>query len=171
MDLFPSKKIEVKTDLPEVFITAVDPDGAKLPEPTWCRVAEFVDFKSLISPATDEVVIVACPDNAQVAAQIRLVADNGPMVGASLVLVKNVVDYVPSGLFESSLWATRVVDFDEWRLQAEEAERDAELASRASRSRDEVRMLDNARSDGTFKEVQASVAPQVEDEAPEAPVF
>lgn len=153
-------------DLPEVFICIVDPEGESLPESDWCEVRTLTSFIDLVTPVEGKVVIIACPDNQFVADQVRLVVENGMQCGVSIVLVSNVTTYSASAAFESSLWQVRKVDFVEWKHEADEAERAAEIERRSLVGRDERRLEDNSRADGSFKKV-ASNPVTVEDDAPD----
>lgn len=170
MDLFKRETIAPTSELPEVFVCITDPDGDTLPEPDWCHVKQFATFSDLVNPVEAAVTIIACPDNQDMANKVRLIVENGVTCGVSIVHVTNVTPYMASAAFETSFWQARKVDFNEWREQADEAARIAELARRSELGRDEKRMEANARADGTFKKVE--VHAPVEDEAEvDAPVF
>lgn len=158
MQLFDRKpSIADTADTPEVFICVTDPEGAVLPSPDWAEVRVLSTFSDLVTPFSDKVVIIACPDNQAAAQQVKVVVENGAACGVSIVMVDGVTPYAMSALFESSLWQVRHVDFVEWQHEADEAARTAELARRSELTRDEKRLETNARSDGSFKQVDVPV--------------
>lgn len=184
MDLFKTSERTIAEPTVEgrnVYITMVDPEGdSTIPDLPWCSFKTLEYFEDLVTPGADEKkpVIVMCPDNQASVMRIRLAVENAGTCDIHPVQVTNVSTYAPSSMSESAFWAVQVINFDDWRLEVEEAVRVATLAERASTGADERRISDNAKASGTFKRVtvepQLGLAPAdtdvpAEDEDP--PVF
>lgn len=173
MDLFKRNNAVLENNLPEVFVTIVDPEGAELPSRPWCSFEQLTAFSQLVDAREEKgVIVVVAPDTPEVMAQIRLVAENPAVCGVQIVRVDNVTDYSPSAAAQSSFWQCPLVDFVQWGFEADEAAREAELARRATLDKDERRLADNERKGGGYKRVDLGPPEvQVPDDADEAPVL
>lgn len=162
----------IEQDLPQVFVTVVDTDGVELPVIDWGTVVQYTGFPQLVTHVENVVIIAVRDIDAELDA-VKLVSEHAAICGVQIVHVVGVTDYVYSAKADQCFWGCPVVVFEDWIHQADEAAREAELARRASADRDEVRMIDNARADGSFKKVEVTKVPLADDvpEEEEAPVF
>lgn len=141
-------------DLPVVYVAIGNPEGdASLVAQPWFTLHPFIGFKDLVNgQAPDEAPrIVIVPDYDKHLKQVQLVCNNASTVECSLVWVKGLGTYSPSAQAEASFWNVQFVNFDDWRLEAEEALRASTLAARAALGPDELARVDATRSSGKIK--------------------
>lgn len=158
MELFkPQAPLAIPLDLKVVYVAIVDPDGdSSIGDQPWCKFKTISNFSDLVRGQDESAmpIILLIPDESYRLKQIKLVCDNSGLVETSIIWVKGVSKYSPSVEAENSFWAVKFVDFDEWRLESDEAARILNLAERAKLSPDDVKTLDVTRADGTIKAFQ-----------------
>ena len=163
MDLFKRSEPLVTSGLPEQYIAIVDTQAVELPTVDWANIVVAENFVQLVTPGAEgQVTIWAVRDEDEALRRIRLIADNPAVCGVQIVRVSGLTEYAPSLSSEQAFWNCPVIQFEDWVAEAQEAAREAELASRASLDRDETKKDDAMRADGTFKK-------QVVTEVPDEP--
>lgn len=160
----------VESNLPQVFVTVVSAEGSVLPSVTWATLEQYTSFAELVS-VREGVVIVAVRDIDAELDAVALVSENAAICGVQIVHVSGVTDYVYSARADQSFWGCPSVVFEEWSNQADEAARETELAKRAAADHDEMRLIRNARADGTFKKTEVTEVKMEEEAEEEPPVF
>lgn len=138
---------------PVVFIAVVE-EGAVLPEQAWATVRILASFTDLVTGQKSDVatpVVIAVPDVDTDLAKVRLVCDNAGTIGIRVVQVKGITSYPPSPRARTAFWGADFINWGDWLIDAEEATRLANVASRDAMDSDEKKIAAAQRANGSVK--------------------
>lgn len=146
--------IAILIDLPVVYISIVG-GGEEMPVVPWASFESLSSFKDLVTGQSEEKSskprIILVKDEDASLRMVSLVSDNSGTIGVAVIRVTGLSHHVSSAQADNAFWGTRIVSWNDWKDEIEEAVRVSALSAREGLSRDERKREDATRSNGTIK--------------------